>query len=114
MSWEQMKGIKHLLKVPCVVWQMEDWGVGGGSGGSVSSPPLLYLLSELVSKHFFFSCCSFYPTTHPGTLAQPSASFFFLHGEEQESHVPKDGARALGPHLQLEPCRTGLRDLPRL
>lgn len=52
-------------------------------------------------KTLLFFSCSLYSTAHPQTFSKPAASFF-LHGEEQENYAPKDGASALGPHLQLK------------
>lgn len=52
MSWEQMKGIKHLLKVPCVVWQMEDWGGGVLEGVCLPLLCFTYFLSLFQNTSF--------------------------------------------------------------
>lgn len=68
---------------------------------SLSLSTYFFSHSGVVLKHFFSSPA---PST-PQLIPKPSVNLllpFFLHGEEQENYAPKDGASALGPHLQLK------------
>lgn len=81
-------------------------GLKSGWVGSLPFLSPLYLLSQpfwACFKMLLFFCCSLYPTHNPSLSIGQTSCFLLLHGEEQENHVPTDGARTLGPHLQLKP-----------